>query len=146
MRKSCAVPESFRFSGPVHCRRGTPPLGLTLSGQLSGPRPQPATLSFSAPAPAGLPDTLVDASVESLGGTQYRISAAQHAWLIEAPAVHVHRDVGADFYRAIPPRPAPFGKRLFWRVVLWLAASHRGIALLRRLRGRRDADEISGGG
>jgi hypothetical protein len=48
--------------------------------------------------------------------------------------VHLHRDLAAQFYRAIPPRPAPWAKRVFWRLVLGLAASRAGLALLRALR------------
>jgi len=72
--------------------------------------------------------------VDDLGGAQYRIGAEQREWLIASPAVHLHRDLGAQFYRAIPPRPAPWAKRVFWRVVLSLAASRAGLALLRALR------------
>jgi hypothetical protein len=140
------VPDAWvRFAGPVRCLRGTPPLGLTLSGQMCGDPAGPGTLTFSALAPADLPGTLADARIESLSGSRYRISAAGGEWLIEAASVHVHRDVGAAFYRAIPPRPLPWRKRIFWRVVLWLAATHRGMAFLRRLR-RRSQPEISGGG
>jgi hypothetical protein len=147
LRKSCAVPDSpVKFSGPVRCTRGAPPLGLTLSGQLPPGDPRPATVAFSALAPADLPDVLTDALIEPLGGAQYRLSDARRSWLIESPSVHLHRDVGAAFYRAIPPRPAPRLRRLFFRVVLWLAASHRGVALLMRLRGRRNAGDISGAG
>jgi hypothetical protein len=46
----------------------------------------------------------------------------------------VHRDIAVPFYRAIPPRRVPLVKRIFWRVVLALAATRTGLALLRRLR------------
>jgi hypothetical protein len=48
--------------------------------------------------------------------------------------VHLHREIAPQFYRAIPPRPAPWAKRVFWRMVLALAASRAGLALLRALR------------
>jgi hypothetical protein len=48
--------------------------------------------------------------------------------------VHLHRDVAPPFYRALPPRPVPPGKRLFWRLVLALAASRAGLSILRSLR------------
>jgi hypothetical protein len=72
--------------------------------------------------------------VDHLGGADYRIGAGQREWLISSPAVHLHRGIAAQFYRAIPPRPAPWTKRMFWRVVLALAASRAGLALLRALR------------
>ena len=91
-------------------------------------------LAFSATAPPDCPATLQDARVEHLGGTQYRISSGARAWLIESRAVHLHREVAGRFYRAIPPRRAPWRKRVFWRLVLMLAASRAGLAALRALR------------
>jgi len=50
------------------------------------------------------------------------------------------RAVGAEFYRALPPRPVPLPKRVFWRAVLALAGSGMGLALLRALRGGRGGE------
>jgi hypothetical protein len=133
------------FAGPVRCTPAPDPLGLTLTGQLQGTPPGPGLVAFHGAAPADIPATLTDVRVEQLARSRYRIAAQAREWLIEAQALHVHRDVGEAFCRAIPPRPVPWRRRLFWRVVLWLAASHRGMALLRRLRGRREP-QISGGG
>jgi len=72
--------------------------------------------------------------VERIGAGQYRIRAGGSEWLLAAHGAEVHRDVGASFYRALPPRPAPAGRRLLWRLVLALAASRAGLALLRALR------------
>src|SRR5437773_2680515 len=91
-------------------------------------------LAFSAAAPADFPEALEGAVIERVGTHQYRIASAPREWLIEATAVHVHRDIAVPFYRAIPPRRVPLAKRIFWRVVLALAASRTGLALLRRLR------------
>jgi hypothetical protein len=121
------------FCGVVHCRRANTVPGLILSGSTAEAE-EPAALAFSATAPADLPVTLQDAVVDHLGDADYRIGAGQREWLITAPAVHLHRGIAAQFYRAIPPRPAPWTKRLFWRVVLALAASRGGLALLRALR------------
>jgi hypothetical protein len=134
------------FAGPVRCLRGVAPLALTLSGQMRGSPPGHGTVVFNGPAPADLPDTLTDARIEPVSGSQYRLTAGAQQWLIEARSIHVHRDVGKAFYRAIPPRPAPWRRRIFFRTVLWLAASHRGMALLRRLRAGRRTKEESGGG
>ena len=92
-------------------------------------------MGFAAAAPAGLPALLQDAVVEETAGG-FRIESAAGAWTLAAQAAHVHRDVGVAFYRALPPRPVPLGKRVFWRLVLLLAGSRVGMALLRALRGR----------
>ena len=128
------MPERLAtFCGVVHCRRAHTVPGLILSGSTAEAE-EPTALAFSAMAPADLPVTLEDAVVDHLGGAQYRIGAGQREWLIASPAVHLHRDIATQFYRAIPPRPAPWAKRVFWRVVLLLAASRTGLALLRALR------------
>ena len=128
------MPERLAtFCGVVHCRRAHTVPGLILSGSTAEAE-EPTALAFSAMAPADLPVTLEDAVVDHLGGAQYRIGAGQREWLIASPAVHLHRDIATQFYRAIPPRPAPRAKRVFWRVVLALAASRAGLALLRTLR------------
>src|SRR6202021_284652 len=77
---------------------------------------------------------LDNAGVERLGADQYRIASPPREWLIAATAVHLHREIAAQFYRAIPPRPVPRLKRWLWRVVLALAASRAGLAALRALR------------
>ncbi len=46
-----------------------------------------------------------------------------------------HRDVRAEVFAAVPQRRAPLGKRMFWRLVLWLARTSTGLKLLRRIRG-----------
>lgn len=38
--------------------------------------------------------------------------------MIDRAPLH-HEDVGTAIQVVIPPRPVPFGKRLFWRLVLW---------------------------
>jgi len=45
---------------------------------------------------------------------------------------HIHREVAGAFYKALPPRPVPLRKRLFWRVMLGLAATSAGRWLLLR--------------
>lgn len=46
-----------------------------------------------------------------------------------------HRDVRPEVFAVVPQRRAGVGKRLFWRVVLFLARFPAGLRLLRRLRG-----------
>ena len=122
------------FRGAVSCTRARDVPGLTLTGMTAEAPDEPTALAFSAAAPADLPETLHDAVVERLGDGGYRIASASGEWLLPASAAHLHRDVAAGFYRAIPPRPVPWSKRAFWRVVLALAGSRAGLATLRRLR------------
>lgn len=122
------------FRGPVRCTRSAGVPALTLSGKSAQPPGGEMALAFSASALPELPDTLQDAVVEHLGGEEYRIRSAAREWLISASAAHVHGEIAAQFYRAIPPRRAPWGKRLFLMSVLVLAASRVGLAALKALR------------
>ena len=99
------------FRGPVSCRCAPDIPGLTLSGDTAEAPGEATALAFSAAAPVQFPETLQDARVERLGPGRYRISSAAREWLIEAPAVHLHREIAAPFYRAIPPRRAPWRGR-----------------------------------
>jgi hypothetical protein len=95
---------------------------------------EPTALAFNTATPTELPARLVDAVVEQLAAGEYRIESDAREWRIQASAVHLHRDVGTPFYQAIPPRAAPWTKRIFWRLVLSLAGSRAGLATLRWLR------------
>ena len=46
-----------------------------------------------------------------------------------------HRDVRAAVFAVVPQQRASLGKRLFWRVVLFIARFPAGLRLLQRLRG-----------
>jgi hypothetical protein len=46
-----------------------------------------------------------------------------------------HRDVSAVVFAAVPQRRAPLGKRVFWRIILFVAQFPAGLRLLKRLRG-----------
>ncbi|HEU4780977.1 MAG TPA: hypothetical protein VFS58_13925 [Steroidobacteraceae bacterium] len=46
-----------------------------------------------------------------------------------------HRDVRQAVFAVVPQRRAPFGKRVFWRVVLFVAQFPTGLRLMKRLRG-----------
>ncbi len=124
-----------RLGGAVSCTRAPDIATLSLHGISADARPEETTITFSAPGALDLPATLADVLVERLGAHEYRISAAPRVWQFTARAAHVHREVAAQFYQAIPPRPVPAGKRLFWRTVLMLAANRGAFALLRKLRG-----------
>jgi len=129
------MPEPLvSFRGAVRCRRAPGPLGLTLIGATPERPGETTALAFSATAPDGFPEALEDAVVERLGANQYRIYSAPREWVIAATAVHLHREIAAQFYRAIPPRPVPPSRRWLWRIVLALAATRAGLAVLRALR------------
>lgn len=124
-----------RLGGAVSCTRAPDIATLSLHGISADARPEETAITFSAPGALDLPATLADVLVERLGAHEYRISVAPRVWQFTARAAHVHREVAAQFYQAIPPRPVPAGKRLFWRTVLMLAANRGAFALLRKLRG-----------
>jgi hypothetical protein len=125
-----------RFRGGVSCRRDDGPLGLTLIGRTTDRPDEIATLTFVAAPPPGLPEALEDATVEKVLAGQYRIWSGKREWIFPARSAHLHREVSSTFYRAILPRLVPWNKRLFWDVVLSLAASRMGKTLLLALRRR----------
>jgi hypothetical protein len=43
-----------------------------------------------------------------------------------------HEDVRAAVLAVVPQRRAPLARRVFWRLVLWLARHPAGLRLLRR--------------
>ena len=130
------VKRIVRFRGGVSCRRDEGPLGLTLIGRTTDSPDEIATLTFVAAAPSGLPEALEDATVEQVDTGSYRIRTGRREWIIPSRSAHLHREVSATFYRAISPRPVPWNKRLFWRVVLALAGNRAGKQLLLMLRRR----------
>ena len=123
-----------RFRGGVSCRRDEGPLGLILIGRTTDRPDETATLAFAANAPCGLPEALEDATVEQIDAGRYRIRTGQREWIFPARSAHLHLEVSTTFYRAIAPRPVPWSKRVFWRVVLALAAGRVGKRLLLALR------------
>jgi hypothetical protein len=125
-----------RFRGGVSCRRDDPPFGLTLIGRTIERSDEIATLAFVGAAPQGLPEALEDATVEQTAAGEYRIWSGRREWLFPARSVHLHREVSATFYRAIEPRTVPWSKKLFWRIVLSMAASRFGKSVLVTLRRR----------
>ena len=127
-------PRVIRFRGRVSCGRGGEgPLGLVLAG-ITEDRPDEAVhIAFSCPAPADLPAEMDGAKLELLGNKRHRLTSGGRSWDLQG-SVHVHREILTLFYQAIPPRPVPLRKRLFWRVMLGLAANPLARRLL--LRGR----------
>ena len=134
------TPEPVRvvtFRGGVSCRRDTNgPLGLTLIGWTADHPDERASVAFSGTAPENLPEVLEDPTVYRIDEGRFRISSAPRDWIVEATAVHVHREIATSFYSAIPPRIPPWSKRLFFRVVLAMMSNSWGKRLLLALRGR----------
>ena len=125
------------FRDGVSCRREPQgPLGLTLSGRSHDRPDERASLAFSGSAPEGLPEALENATVEQLDDGTYRIACEGGEWLVSATAVHLHREIATAFYRVVPPRPAPWRRRIFFRMVLGLAGNPAGRRLLLALRRR----------
>jgi hypothetical protein len=120
------------FRGPVTCRR-TANL-LTLTGAAADSADDRLILTFISPAMAEVPDSLAGATIRAVDERHYRIASASGELMVEATSLHVHRDIGSVFYRAVPPRPAPLGRRIFWRIVLALAGTRAGKRLLLSLR------------
>jgi hypothetical protein len=134
------TPEPLRvvtFRGGVSCRRDTNgPLGLTLIGWTADHPDERASVSFSGNAPENLPEVLEDPTLDRIDERHFRISSAPRDWIVEATAVHIHREIATSFYRAIPPRIPPWSKRLFFRVVMAMMSNSWGKRLLLALRGR----------
>lgn len=122
------------FRGTAVCRRFANV--ITLAGPAADSPDDDLILSFIVRDVPGLPESLTAPVVVALDERRYRIISRSQDWIIEATSIHVHRDIGNTFYRAIPPRPAPPLKRFFWRVMLTFAGSRAGRRLLSFLRRR----------
>jgi len=133
-RPDSAAPPLAAFRGPVTCRRGVNL--LTLAGCADDAADDILIVTFFGAMLPDLPDSLGAATIRARNERHYHITSASRDWTLAATAVHVHRDIGREFYRAIPPRPAPLRKRIFWRVVLALAGTRAGKRLLLSLRRR----------
>lgn len=121
------------FVGTVQCLRDLQtPLALTLVGHTAEHPGETLYLAFITAPPQDLPQFLENASVQQVDATTFSLSTPSQRWTLVATSVHVHRDVTENFYRAVPPRAAPLIKRVFWRVVLALAATPVGRSLLAR--------------
>jgi hypothetical protein len=124
------------FCGRVDCRfDGCRALGFVLSGHTAHRPQELLRLSFAGTAPADFPSTLEGATIERVGEDSYRIASGARIWTISARAAHLHREAAAAFFAAVPSQPIRWTQRLFWRIVLALAASSAGRWLLRVGRG-----------
>lgn len=122
------------FRGTVVCRRFANV--ITLAGPAADSTDDELILSFIVRGFPDVPESLTAPVVVALDEHRYRIISLARDWVIEATSLHVHRYIGNAFYRAIPPRPVPLAKRVFWRMVLALAGSRAGKRLLLSLRRR----------
>jgi hypothetical protein len=138
-----APPQILRFEGAVKCLPGPCPAGITLVGEILAPFADPvagpgvlapAQLSLICRETVTLPATLHKVSVEMLTSADIVLRAGGREWHIACQTWQLHRDVGAMFYTAIPPRPTPWARRLTWRVLLGVAATSPGRWLLLRRR------------
>ena len=124
-----------QFAGTVTCVRSVG-AALTLSGAALDAPAERLVLTFLGAATDDVPATLAMARVVTVDEQTYRLESPPEYWMIRARALHVHRDVRAAFFQALPPRRVPRSKRLFWRVVLRFAARRGGRWLFAVLRGR----------
>ncbi len=135
MTDSAAPPPPLAaFRGPVACRRAAD--ALILSGCAWDCAGEDLILTLTAPKPVDVPESVGAAVVTMIDGQHYRITSGSREWVVAAKSAHLHRDIRGAFYRAIPPRPAPLMKRIFWRIVMALAGNRAGKRLLLAMRGK----------
>ncbi len=129
-----AQTQTLRFAGPVKSVPGPARDGITLLGQLAEAdgTTTAAQLSLICELPQQLPSMLNDVTFEALTAPQIMLRSGVREWHIACTTWQLHRDAGAVFYAAIPPRVAPWTRRLAWRVLLGTAATAPGQWLLAR--------------
>jgi len=127
-------PQIFRFNGPVKWVPGPGRTGITLLGILAEPAGAATAvqLSLSCIAAPELPQPLNDVTVEALTAQDVLLRGGAREWRLPCTTWQLHRDVGAMFYAAIPPRRTPWSRRATWRVLLGIAATAPGRWLLAR--------------
>jgi hypothetical protein len=128
--------EILRFEGPVTWEAGPGPAGITLLGRIVEPdgRTTPAQLSLICTERPELPARLQALTVEKTPAAEVVLRSGAHEWRPHCNTWQLHRDVGAAFYAAIPPRRTPWTRRLSWRLLLGSAATAPGHWLLSRRR------------
>jgi hypothetical protein len=120
------------FRGTVTCRRTAG--SLILSGSAADSADDRLIVTLVSATIPDIPGSLTAVILTAAGERRYRISSGSGDLIVEATSLHVHRDIGKVFYRAVPPRKVPFTKRLFWLLVLKLAGSRTGKQVLAALR------------
>jgi hypothetical protein len=126
--------EILRFEGPVTWQAGPGPAGITLLGRIveSDGRTTPAQLSLICSERPELPFKLSDVTLEKSSAAEVLLRSGAREWRVHCNTWQLHRDVGAAFYAAIPPRRTPWTRRLSWRLLLGVAATAPGRWLLSR--------------
>jgi len=131
------TPERPSFAGEVIVtRRAAGAFGIVLAGRdAQGGALGMALSGVAAPA---LAERLHDVSIEGplAHDPTLRIVCREGVFAVPGARLHVHRDLSGRMRAVIPPRPVPLRKRAFWRIVLALAGSATGRAVLLRLRQR----------
>jgi hypothetical protein len=111
----------------------------------AAPAPAPARAGAAGPAASRARTGATDAGAAVSPLLPPRLTRAtvvpSEGWVIHAEQGHfdlgavrlfVHEDVSAQAALAVPPRPVPLGKRLFWRAVFALLATRAGRRWLER--------------
>jgi hypothetical protein len=123
----------IQFSGPVRWVSGPGATGVTLLGKIiEAGQSLPAQLSLIGVEAAQLSGELADVAVETPAAGQVLLRSGSREFRLQCKTWQLHRDVGATFYAAVPPRPTPWARRLGWRVLLGVAATAPGRWLLSR--------------
>lgn len=125
------------------------PLDLMLTGHEAGTPARVTELAFCGALPPvdrrGLPSRLDYAEIDSADPpretTHYRLrfgegEAGEREIVIVARNAFVHRDVSIALCAAIPPRKAPWLRRVAWRALPAIVASRTGRRILLALRRR----------
>jgi hypothetical protein len=120
------------FDGPVQWVPGPGAAGLTLLGNLveADGSSTAAQLSLSGVAPLQTPTMAADVSVEALAAQELLLRSGGREWRVRCTTWQLHRDFGATFFKAVPPRPTPWTRRFGWRVLLGIAGTAPGRWLL----------------
>lgn len=129
--------QIVHFNGPAKWVGGPGRAGITLLGKIVEPDGSvtAAELSLSGVQSLQLPPVLHDLSVEARAGQDLVLRSGAREWQVHCNTWQLHRDVGASFYAAVPPRRMPWSRRAAWRLMLGLAATAPGRWVLAR-RGR----------
>ncbi len=124
----------LRFAGAANWVAGPGPGGVTLLGRImeADGSTTPAQLSLIGAQLQQLPQAMPDLTFETVDSQEILLRSGTREWRSACITWQLHRDVGAAFYTAIPPRRAPLGRRLTWRVLLGIAATAPGQWLLSR--------------
>src|SRR5579862_840398 len=88
------------FRGKVRILRTPQAPLVTLIGASAAAPGEEIQLAFAGSVAAGLPEVLEDARVVRVGPATFDVLSGAESFRIEARSVHVHLDIGSEFYRA----------------------------------------------